>query len=583
MSGTLKSLARRSKFHPISGDLAQLDENRHIAENGVAISVLSRVSVLEAFLKCKPDGVSVETWKMQWALFELHPELSYKGFPGLYEDICERLEEDLQTAAPSSVKELLRATVHRLKSDFPEYMKIFYFIIDEAQFGALEYTSYFRSRADPDRPRSFLTELVTILTGLGLATHTVISGISLSEDQIIDSVQSTTARLGTRLKVVSIPDGFYDKEEQRKYILKHLGPWAEQRKIPVKSFKRLVQRMLDVFPGRYRVTACFIDIVLRSDTECPHRLFTLFALRITDGYVCTDGGQIEREEACLEDKAFKLANEIRPMIDWKEYDSLPPDVKTTVIHMVARYITTGTMSTVTDKELKLVKASIGHVRCEETYDGSTDKVGSTGLGATGKGTTRKGTTRKGTTRKGTTGLNGSADDGSTDKNSAHKSESRGADGQKAFVVSITEPLVIFSFMIHCKDELIKAVGDSTRWAPEACSQGRSYELQILAIIALMFGGQFRRLGDLLLFRDKYKYLEDLECELVAIYKVDGEYVASSAGWGCGPSCSLLGFSTNKAPDLKEAAERGVGVAFYLPDPNNHVDVDFYARPKASSQ
>lgn len=250
MSGTLKSLARRSKFHPISGDLAQLDENRHIAENGVAISVLSRVSVLEAFLKCKPDGVSVETWKMQWALFELHPELSYKGFPGLYEDICERLEEDLQTAASSSVKELLRATVHRLKSDFPEYMKIFYFIIDEAQFGALEYTSYFRSRADPDRPRSFLTELVNILTGLGLATHTVISGISLSEDQIIDSVQSTTARLGTRLKVVSIPDGFYDKEEQRKYILKHLGPWAEQRKIPVKSFKRLVQRMLDVFPGR---------------------------------------------------------------------------------------------------------------------------------------------------------------------------------------------------------------------------------------------------------------------------------------------------------------------------------------------
>lgn len=71
------------------------------------------------------------------------------------------------------------------------------------------------------------------------------------------------------------------------------------------------------------MTACFIEIVLRSDTECPHRLFTLFALRLTGGYVCTDGGQIEREEACLEGKAIELANEIRPIIDWKEYDSLP--------------------------------------------------------------------------------------------------------------------------------------------------------------------------------------------------------------------------------------------------------------------
>ncbi|EIM79612.1 uncharacterized protein STEHIDRAFT_163439 [Stereum hirsutum FP-91666 SS1] len=582
-SGILNSLADRSKFGPISGDTAQLGENRTIVRTCVLTSVLSRISVLEAFLKCKPDAVSVETWKMQWALFELHPELSYKDFPELYQDICERLEDDLRDASPSAIWAILRATMHRLKSNFSEYMKIFYLIIDEAQFGALEYTSHFRSRADPDRPRSFLTEVVNVLTGFGLFTHTVISGISLSEDQIIDSVQSTTARLGTRLKVVYIPDGFYDKEEQRKYILKHLGPWAEKRKIPVKSFKRLVQRMLDLFPGRYRVTACFIEIVLRSDTECPHRLFTLFALRLTGGYVCTDGGQIEREEACLEGKAIELANEIRPIIDWKEYDSLPPDVKTTVIHMVARYITTGTMSTVTDKELKLVKASIGHVRCEETYDGSTDKVGSTGLGATGKGTTGKGTTGKGTTGNGTTG-NGSADDGSTDKSSAHKSESRGADGQKAFVVSITEPLVIFSLMIRCKDELIKAVGDSTRWAPEPCSQGRSYELQILVIIALMFGGQFRRLGDLLLFREKYKHLEDLECELVAIYKVDGEYVASSAGWGCGPSSSLpLGFRANKAPDLKETVERGVGAAFYLPDPNNHIDVEFYARPKGSSK
>lgn len=187
---------------------------------------------------------------MQWALFELHPELSYKGFPSLYEDICERLEEDLRDASPSSIWDLARATVHRLKSNFSEYMKIFYLIIDEAQFGALEYTSYFRSRDDPDRPSSFLTEMLTVLTTLGLFTHTVISGISLSEDQIIGSVQSTTARLGTRLKVVYIPDGFYDKEEQRKYILKHLGPWAEKRKIPEKSFKRLVQRILDLFPGR---------------------------------------------------------------------------------------------------------------------------------------------------------------------------------------------------------------------------------------------------------------------------------------------------------------------------------------------
>lgn len=71
------------------------------------------------------------------------------------------------------------------------------------------------------------------------------------------------------------------------------------------------------------MTACFIELVLRSDTESPHRLFTLYALRLTDGYVCTDGGKIEREEACLEDEAIKLADEIRPMIVWKEYDSLP--------------------------------------------------------------------------------------------------------------------------------------------------------------------------------------------------------------------------------------------------------------------
>lgn len=246
----LNSLAYRSKFAPISGDPAQLDENRKLVQTFVATSVLCRLSVLEEFLGCKPKDVSVETWKMQWALFEFHPQLSYKDSPDLYQDICEYLEEDLQDACPSTIWRLAREKVRRLQSCFRQYMEIFYLILDEAQFGALLYTSHFRSRDDPGRPSSLLPEMLAAFKNLGLFDRIVISGISLSEDQIIDSVQSTTARLGTGLKVVYIPDGFYDKEEQRKYIVKHLGPWAKKRKIPEKSFERLVQRMLDLFPGR---------------------------------------------------------------------------------------------------------------------------------------------------------------------------------------------------------------------------------------------------------------------------------------------------------------------------------------------
>lgn len=199
------------------------------------------------------------------------------------------------------------------------------------------------------------------------------------------------------------------------------------------------------------------------------------------------------------------------------------DVKQTVINMVARFITTGSVSTVTDREMKLMKAGLGPMRCDSA-DGAVPG---------------------------------------------------------AAVVSINEPLVVCALSTHCEDELIRAVGNSMRWAGAPASQGYSYELQVLVIIILMFGGKFRRLGDLFEFHTKFAYLEDLKCELVVVSLVDGKWVASQVGWRMG-LCGLLGFKAGTAEELKEVLEGGGGPVFYLPDNNHGADLVGFLRPEGSS-
>lgn len=289
---------------------------------------------------------------------------------------------------------------------------------------------------------------------------------------------------------------------------------------------------------------CFIELILRSNTKSPHRLFTLFG-DLLAGFQFSDGGPFEHKEARLKKEDEELANKVRPMIDWRVYDSLPQssyfnhtlrsarneltvrlisEVKDTVLHATARFITTGALSAVTDPEMKLMQASLGHVTRE------------------------------------------SAD--------------RPTPG--AALISIDEPLVLCAIATHCKKELIEVVGDSMRWSGEPASQGQSYELQILVIIALKYGGQSRELGDLFQFHERYKHLKTLKCELVAISKVDGKYTASKAGWGVGLS-SQLGFKAKSAPKLKEALDAGGGVPFYLPDNNHRTDVICYMRVEGTSK
>lgn len=249
----LNSFQDQPKFGPISDDPSQLDENRRIEREGFMIILLVRLYIFERFLKSRPKDISIAVWMLQWAVFQFAPLLSCKGSPDLSQDIFQHSTEQIRLAniSPFAVQALLRKTWERIQSDHPEFVKTFYLVIDEAQVGANTYsTSHFRSRQDPTVPRSALTEMRETFGAFRIWTGSVISGVSISEDQIVGSVESTTARLDSNMVVVGVEGGFYDKDEHRRYIEKHLDTWHRKRRIPVKSYRRLVARMLDKLRGR---------------------------------------------------------------------------------------------------------------------------------------------------------------------------------------------------------------------------------------------------------------------------------------------------------------------------------------------
>lgn len=252
LSSTLNSLADRPDFRPISDDPAQIDENRRIARESFMLLLLARLIVFQMFLLCKPSGVSVVTWKMQWAVLQLVPSLSYKGFgPHPYQDIFQYTLQELRGTPALTVHERIGEIWGLLQASHAEYVENFYLTIDGAQVGAYSYcTSHFPSREEPALPCSALTEMRAVFAEFGIFSHSVVSGTSVSEDQIVGSVQSTTARLYSSVAVVGISDGFYGDKKHRDYIIKHLRPWVQKCKIPEKSFQRLVDRMLDLLYGR---------------------------------------------------------------------------------------------------------------------------------------------------------------------------------------------------------------------------------------------------------------------------------------------------------------------------------------------
>lgn len=143
--------------------------------------------------------------------------------------------------------------------------------------------------------------------------------------------------------------------------------------------------------------------------------------------------------------------------------------------------------------------------------------------------------------------------------------------------------MLCAIVIHCKDDLVKVLGSTMRWATDAASQGWSYEIQLEGIISLKFGGNPRPLGDLMIFHGVYEYLKDLPCELIGIsLGPDGNYMGTQAGWGLGPS-SQLGYKATSAKALKDCLEAGGGAAFFLPDNFHHADIICYFRVVGTSK
>lgn len=253
MRAAVEHLEQRSQFKQITADPDQEATNRRLVKESCMCLLASHLLVIRKILCSQPHDLSCEKRKQECGIFQLDP-MFFRPTPG-GQDIFQRLFKVLRRAPYDVVEAFVENDWEYVDCHHPDVVKDFSLWVDEAQAFASKFDSsaHFlsaESTTKPKQPRPLLTPMVEIFMGRRIFKRCVISGLSLSPKIFDVALQSTTARLNSRIVELTMSDGFLDKAEQRRYIVHKLRPWADEMGISEESFDYLVLRMTLILRGR---------------------------------------------------------------------------------------------------------------------------------------------------------------------------------------------------------------------------------------------------------------------------------------------------------------------------------------------
>lgn len=253
-------LENKSKFSDIAEDPQQIEDNREAVEHMALTVACSRVFVFNAFLRCKPDDISLEDWLHDWTAFQVASVLCNPDDAGPLEDIFVRVSALLRKASTEVLLRLIDFFWHQITSKCPRFLDFFPLLLDEASFGLLLWNlSHFRCRDLPDEPCSVLTEIYLVWMKLGIFTSSVFSSQSgVSADTMRRALEPTATLSGWKTIEVSIEGGFRNSEDHREFLRNKLQGWADENGISKKAFESFMTRAVTWLRGRYVPFQSFI-------------------------------------------------------------------------------------------------------------------------------------------------------------------------------------------------------------------------------------------------------------------------------------------------------------------------------------
>ncbi|KZW00178.1 hypothetical protein EXIGLDRAFT_722745 [Exidia glandulosa HHB12029] len=255
-------------FEPLAGLVNPKDPsvltfrttNHEIARHMFLIVILSRLIVLEAFVKkwsirARHDGLSADDARRAgarlWCRLQIYPKL------GKDKDIFNSLTTAMLRASPKSVLDQIGKLVSKLESEAYSWcFRLRFVVVDEAQRLCGLYPNAFCA-SDGATPRPVLRPLVLVLREVFASPQILVAGTKLGEDIVRDAIGSTIGKPNSTLRSFHDLGGGADAERITALLKRFFGEVYVAR-IPAP----ILSDVTFWLPGRYRFPALFVQHVL---------------------------------------------------------------------------------------------------------------------------------------------------------------------------------------------------------------------------------------------------------------------------------------------------------------------------------
>ncbi|KIL64994.1 hypothetical protein M378DRAFT_105538 [Amanita muscaria Koide BX008] len=481
-------------------------KNVDVANRAFAMLICARVFVLKHLLEHLTLDTEDMIARRRWILAQVMPP-----FPKFQDD------DDMFTTIITSLrgaeeKDMLRLAGTMLRG-MARIRGLLFAVVDEVQVAAEYLSDYFRSFTTGTDMRPVLDAFHTFLWRTRIFRGVILAGTGLSE-MVKNVLLSQAAKsMGSRkYPTVSVELGRFTKDgtSHVDYIRKYLS----LRSI---SDRRLEDRILYWFSGRYRFTASLIELLLYTQPGSPHRILSAFARSLTQ-FTITDAIDLEEGEPVLTpdtvDKisTFRELNTIDRLFEGRDQGCDQAQLIQCLFHAFMRW-RIGSQTTsfpVKGNVHELITLGIGHLQEVEP--------------------------------------------------------SRTLDPKKNYPVYLCEPLVvlylssIFDKYPHTKKEAW--IAEAFRTARDPQSGGIIFEEAVLLVLLERFGGKSCAFSDVFHCNQPWG---SRKVTLVSLKRTaDGSMQCYPVSWTSGSS-DRLGFRAASPKDVLEFLNNPDGKCFLFPD------------------
>ncbi|KIM39923.1 hypothetical protein M413DRAFT_446839 [Hebeloma cylindrosporum] len=282
----------------ISWDATGVTKTIDVSNRAFDMLICARIFVLKQLLTSShlPLDEDPMIVRRRWVLVQALPPSARDGdiFASIVDSLQYADTAVMHTLSNNMLSEIRRKVGAKL---FPD--NGLFVVFDEAQVAAQQLTNAFRS-STTGTTRPVLHAFCRFLWEANLIRGVILAGTGLS----MQMVQTTMASHGAQSmspsssQLVLTEVGRFQQGDaaHRAYIEKYLPPCRNP-----KSHKRLVQRILYWFSGRYRPTACLLELLRSTQANQPnsqHRILSALVYTLT-GFTLTDAIDLEEAEPAL--------------------------------------------------------------------------------------------------------------------------------------------------------------------------------------------------------------------------------------------------------------------------------------------